>query len=683
MKAASRPHILFSVEVLIGESDVLLLLPVRAERAAPKPSWLTFGLVGVNCLVTLVLVALPKAKLASVCSALGFSPAGHTVVSFRLLTSIFLHAGLLHLAINMFVLCVFGPAVEDALGKARYAAVYLLGGVAGGLVHKAAYWSDPTPVVGASGAVCGLLGVYFSLFPHNKVTVFVMFVYYIRLFKLEALWVISGWLVIQTVYAILAGSELVGVAYEAHIGGFAAGFLLAWLLKERLVVDASLLKKESDEAAIESLGGGKSKDKGGTEILARRAIDAMAAPELEIDWEEEKSETTPEFIRGRAEEMAMLRNDQAAAELWLRLREKEPDAVLSEKAQLVVARWLMQARQVDEAMAAFEAYLAEYPDGPEAQRVALRLGLLYQRRFRETGVAEKWLRVAADGGNRAVAESAKAALERLERMHRPLVLSRPAAGAKYAVVAASVGRIAPARVSRLIVEVTGAAMQDVMRRLRVCPGIFAADLDWERAKTLAQRMSERRIGTVVVANHDVPPPPPAEEAAAAVFTTEGLFWREGAGKDAGEEEFADWERILVLNGGVLESGERAHTADAGREAYGGLHTRPEVTVVRRFGVIDVVMRKPHRRLRLRESSLSYDLMHAHGIVGSRNFRRLAQQAVDFAPDNVLVSEPVHVLAGKIRMPPERITLDAEKVLDLEDLWYTILVWARTLSEGGE
>jgi membrane associated rhomboid family serine protease len=146
-----------------------------------------------------------------------------------LLTSMFLHGGIGHIAGNMLFLWIFGDNVEDYLGHARYLAFYLVCGVLASLAHVAstyAFNGDPmVPSLGASGAISGVLGGYILLFPQRRVTVLLF-----RILTQVPAWVAVGiWFVFQLISGIGAlgpGSQAGGVAYGAHIGGFIAGVAL-------------------------------------------------------------------------------------------------------------------------------------------------------------------------------------------------------------------------------------------------------------------------------------------------------------------------------------------------------------------------------------------------------------------------------------------------------------------------
>ncbi len=150
-------------------------------------------------------------------------------VPWTLLTSMFLHGGWAHLVGNMVYLGIFGDNVESALGHARYLLFYLVTGIAGGLTHLLTAPHSTVPTLGASAAISGVLAAYVLYFPQNRVLVWFWF----RILAVPAMIVIGLWAVVQLISgagSLVAAGPGGGVAYLAHVGGFASGLALAALL---------------------------------------------------------------------------------------------------------------------------------------------------------------------------------------------------------------------------------------------------------------------------------------------------------------------------------------------------------------------------------------------------------------------------------------------------------------------
>jgi membrane associated rhomboid family serine protease len=146
-------------------------------------------------------------------------------------TSMFLHGGWLHLIGNMVFLWIFGNNVEDALGRGRYLLLYLGSGVAAALSQALSSPDDRVPMIGASGAIAGVLGAYLLLYPWAKVHVFLWIVIFFRIVTVPA-WILLGlWFVMQLVSGLTRPAGSPGVAFWAHVGGFVSGLILVLLLR--------------------------------------------------------------------------------------------------------------------------------------------------------------------------------------------------------------------------------------------------------------------------------------------------------------------------------------------------------------------------------------------------------------------------------------------------------------------
>ena len=162
-------------------------------------------------------------------------------------TSMFMHGGILHLLGNMLFLWIFGNNVEDSMGRPRFIAFYLLGGVVALLAQTALNPDSPVPTIGASGAVAAVLGGYAVLYPRARVITLVFIIIFITLIELPALLVLGLWFVLQLLYGAAELGQPVGavggVAYFAHIGGFLFGMLLIKVFANRIHRDYELERR--------------------------------------------------------------------------------------------------------------------------------------------------------------------------------------------------------------------------------------------------------------------------------------------------------------------------------------------------------------------------------------------------------------------------------------------------------
>jgi len=149
------------------------------------------------------------------------------------LTNTFLHGGWLHIILNMWTLWIFGPALEDRLGPVRFAILYLLAGVAASVTHAFFNAASTMPVLGASGAISGIIAAYAARFPYAWVRVLVLIVFIPLFFSVPAMVFAGIWFftqVLQGATELLSPFAGSGIAWWAHIGGFVSGWaLLRWI----------------------------------------------------------------------------------------------------------------------------------------------------------------------------------------------------------------------------------------------------------------------------------------------------------------------------------------------------------------------------------------------------------------------------------------------------------------------
>jgi len=157
-------------------------------------------------------------------------------------TSMFMHAGLAHIAGNMLYLWIFGDNIEDRLGSFKYLLFYLAGGLAASLTHLIFNPNSQIPTVGASGAIAAVLGAYLIMYPKSRIATFIPLGFFMRLTMLPAAVVLGFWFVLQLFNGVLSigAADVGGVAFWAHIGGFVAGVLMALLAPGRRGADYQL-----------------------------------------------------------------------------------------------------------------------------------------------------------------------------------------------------------------------------------------------------------------------------------------------------------------------------------------------------------------------------------------------------------------------------------------------------------
>jgi len=198
----------------------------------------TWTIIALNVLVFFYEWDLTDAQLQRFVWLLGMTPARLTSDPssyWTLLTSLFLHGGWVHLVGNMWALYLFGDNVEDRMGPVRYLLFYLLCGIAAGLTHYATNRLSTVPVVGASGAIAGVFGAYFLLFPLARVITLIPLLFIPLFVEIPAVVYFAFWFVSQLFSGVLslsAGDHYGGVAWWAHVGGFVTGMALLPLFQK-------------------------------------------------------------------------------------------------------------------------------------------------------------------------------------------------------------------------------------------------------------------------------------------------------------------------------------------------------------------------------------------------------------------------------------------------------------------
>ena len=212
------------------------MFPIRDHNPSGRTPYVTWGLMAANILIFLTYVSLfsDARAIGAFYYDWAFIPARLSADENlpALVTSMFLHGGWMHLLGNMLFLWIFGDNIEDEMGHMPYLFFYLVCGVAAAMAQ---YVPDPDstiPMVGASGAIAGVMGAYLLMFPKARVDIFLFLVIIIRIFPVPA-WIMLGlWFAMQFFGGLGADPDTGGVAYWAHAGGFIAGLVFAiplWL----------------------------------------------------------------------------------------------------------------------------------------------------------------------------------------------------------------------------------------------------------------------------------------------------------------------------------------------------------------------------------------------------------------------------------------------------------------------
>lgn len=219
------------------------MIPLHDDNPTSIKPYVTIGLIALCTMVFFWQISLGNAIQQAIIS-LGVIPS--VLFNFKLLspelivvpplmtifTSMFLHGGWMHLIGNMLYLWIFGNNVEDVMGHGRFIIFYLLCGTAAVLAQAIPDPQSDIPMVGASGAISGVLGAYILLYPHARILIAIPLGFYIHTMRLPAGIVLGLWFILQLVNSSFVGSEG-GVAFGAHIGGFVSGMVLILFFRRK------------------------------------------------------------------------------------------------------------------------------------------------------------------------------------------------------------------------------------------------------------------------------------------------------------------------------------------------------------------------------------------------------------------------------------------------------------------
>ena len=202
------------------------MIPLRDVIPSRTTPYVNFTLIGLNVLVFVYEMSLGDA-LEPFIESFALIPAFFSWTT--VFTSMFLHGGLLHVGGNMLFLWIFGNNIEDVMGSLSYVGFYLLSGLVAAAAHIAVQPNSTVPVVGASGAIAGVMGAYMVLFPNVRIRTVFILIFFFFLRDIRAKYLLGFWFLLQ-----FFTNPAEGVAWVAHVGGFVFGAIVGFFLRERL-----------------------------------------------------------------------------------------------------------------------------------------------------------------------------------------------------------------------------------------------------------------------------------------------------------------------------------------------------------------------------------------------------------------------------------------------------------------
>jgi membrane associated rhomboid family serine protease len=213
------------------------MIPIRDELRTRETPVVNYTLISVNVIIYLLMTLAGPVTREAIVARFAMVPAhfadGVTLAEIMtIFTSMFMHAGLAHICGNMIYLWIFGDNVEDRIGHFRYLMFYLVGGVVASLTHLATNWGSELPTVGASGAIAAVLGAYLVLFPASRIVTLIPLGKFSHLTKAPAFVFLGLWFILQLFEGVMSvgGTDVAGVAFWAHVGGFVAGIVMVKLM---------------------------------------------------------------------------------------------------------------------------------------------------------------------------------------------------------------------------------------------------------------------------------------------------------------------------------------------------------------------------------------------------------------------------------------------------------------------
>jgi len=380
----------------------MLFIPYADDNPTSRTPVVTYGIIGLNALVFLVANIFGSGSFGELPRrvAMEFGLVPNQAVWYTFFTSMFLHGNTMHIVGNMVFLWVAADNIEDKIGHLPFLAFYLFAGLfADGAYMLFTQGAGGVPLVGASGAIAGVLGAYMVLFPKARIRIFYWIFIIVGVLRVESRWFLGYWIVSNLFnWLVLAPNYITGVAYAAHVGGFAVGVAAAAVVKGRLR-QASRVTRMDEHTGFAPRGA----------VRKQQAEQKYSAPRPRpptIDAEPIRA-TGPEFVSPRMKtqrdgegffgiEEAITENVKKGRleaaldryEDYLRMRHAKP---LPGWAQIEISAELFRRNDHEGALKAYRRYLAHYPAGPDAPEAKFRLGIILARHRNEYFRAREYL----------------------------------------------------------------------------------------------------------------------------------------------------------------------------------------------------------------------------------------------------------------------------------------------------
>ena len=211
------------------------MIPLRDIIPSRTTPFVTLCLIAVNAAAWVYELTLPERVLVEIIETYGVVP--RALAPSTLVTSMFLHGSWLHIIGNMWYLWIFGDNVEDRMGHARFLAFYFVCGIGASAAHVYVDSLSVVPTIGASGAIAGVMGAYFVLYPQSRVLTLIPLIVFWEVIEIPAIFLLGFWFLMQLfsagAVAVTASTGGGGVAFMAHVAGFVTGVLGVFVFRQR------------------------------------------------------------------------------------------------------------------------------------------------------------------------------------------------------------------------------------------------------------------------------------------------------------------------------------------------------------------------------------------------------------------------------------------------------------------
>lgn len=488
----------------------MILLPVGDDNPKVTTPYVHYTIMGVNVVVFFGTLGKTLFEGAEFFQDWGLIPAQFSIVT--LFTSMYIHAGIGHIFGNMLFLWVVGDNVEDRLGHFGYFLFYHAAGVAACFAHMI-FTDDATmPIVGASGAISGVMGAYAVFFPRAKIKIWYwFFIFFTNIIYVSAKWAVGLWFLQQLLLSAVTRGA--GVAYEAHIGGVIFGAAAASILAK------AFLKKPDSVRRI---------------VRPRAAAGATQWTTLGGPWEERPP--APQIfdaelatgLQPQVDDTTGLASSLAQGDLgaayryFTRATSGYRHVALDEPTIMRLGEALVLAGRYGPAARVYEVMIEVHPESDDAPEAAFRLGTILSRAFRDYARARSCL-IQAQQTHRDVQRRSRAQdeLRRIDAYLRSTMLSRRVT-TKVWIIRQTDEPIDVAGVSELVAARLGGQSAEIAERLVASHGLVACNVPGAGAEALADELQARKIPVLMIPSVDVFLPQSAVRAVSIALSEHGI-----------------------------------------------------------------------------------------------------------------------------------------------------------------